>query len=71
MELDISDASIAGGYVPQEGDQVIASYEKGDMKLLHLQLEYRPAPEPVVEEEQAGDDGYDDGDYDDESYEEE
>ena len=46
VQLDISDASIAGGYIPQEGDQVVAAYSKDDMKLLHLQLEYRPAPEP-------------------------
>ena len=53
VELDISDSSIAGGYVPQEGDQVIAAYEKDDMKLLHLQLEYRPSPDQIEQDDDA------------------
>ena len=29
-------------YVPQEGDQVIVTYDKDNMKLIDIQLEYRP-----------------------------
>ena len=74
VELDISDASIAGGYVPQVGDQIIASYEKGDMKLLHLQLEYRPAPQQETQKDTGGktkEDKGDDTNYDNEDYDNE
>ena len=42
LELDIIDAQVSGGYIPQAGDQVIISYDKDVMKLLSVQLEYRP-----------------------------
>ena len=43
VKLDISDASVSGGYVPANGDEVKISYEKDDMKLLSIQLVSRPA----------------------------
>ena len=43
MNLDIIDASVSGGYIPQTGDQVLIIYDKDEMKLLDIQLEYRPA----------------------------
>ena len=45
VKLDISDADISGGYIPQENDQVIINYEKESMKLIQIQLEYRPTDE--------------------------
>ncbi len=42
IKLDITEAAISGGYVPQEGDQVIFTYDKDNMKLIDIQLEYRP-----------------------------
>ena len=45
LELDTTDASIASGYFPQSEDEVTVSYDKTDMKMLGLQLIYRPAEE--------------------------
>ena len=45
LRLDIKDAEISGGYIPEEGDQVIITYDKEKMKLIDLQLEYRLADE--------------------------
>lgn len=41
LRLDISDATISAGYIPEVGDQVIITYDKETMKLIDLQLEYR------------------------------
>ena len=43
IKLDISDASLSGGYVPAIDDMVKVAYEKDDMKLLDIQLMYRAA----------------------------
>ena len=45
VKLDISDASVSGGYIPEEGDQVKIAYDKDSMKLLSIQLVYRQADE--------------------------
>lgn len=45
LKLDITEAKISGGYVPQAGDQVIIFYNKDSMKLAEIQLEYRAADE--------------------------
>lgn len=47
IELDIKDAKVSGGYIPKVGDQVVIIYSKDDMKLLEIQLEYRPAAKPA------------------------
>ena len=39
--LDIKDADVAAGYIPEVGDQVLIHYNKDTMKLIDIQLEYR------------------------------
>ena len=45
IELDVTDSAIPSGYLPQLGDEVSISYDKSDMKLLDIQLVYRPGDE--------------------------
>ncbi len=45
IELDVTDSAIPSGYLPQLGDDVAISYDKSDMKLLDIQLVYRPGDE--------------------------
>lgn len=45
IELDVTDSAIPSGYLPQLGDDVKISYDKSDMKLLDIQLVYRPGDE--------------------------
>ena len=51
VTLDISDATISGGYIPEVGDSVRISYDKDNMKLLDVQLVYRSVDESEVEQE--------------------
>ena len=56
VKLDIKDAKVSAGYVPQPGDQVIIRYDKTAMKLIEIQLEYRPVLDTntvVIDEEDA------------------
>ena len=51
LVLDASDASISSGYFPQAEDQVIIAYDESDLKLLDIQLVYRPAEAEEAPEE--------------------
>ncbi len=50
LNLDIIDAEVSGGYIPQAGDQVLITYDKDEMELLVIQLEYRPAKATAMSE---------------------
>ncbi len=52
VTLDIINASVSGGYIPQDGDKVIISYEKSTMELTGIQLEYRPGSNTEQEKAQ-------------------
>ena len=41
VKLDIKEADVAAGYIPEVGDQVLIHYDKDTMKLIDIQLEYR------------------------------
>ena len=43
VKLDIKNANVSGGYVPEVNDQVVIKYDKDNMKLTDIQLEYRPS----------------------------
>ena len=45
LKLEIKDAKVAAGYIPQEDDQVTIIYNKTTMKLIEIKLEYRPVSE--------------------------
>ena len=64
IELDISDTSMSGGYVPETGDQVMISYDKDKLKLLDVQLVYRPAKDTQNSDNDGSDNdgGNDNGD---------
>lgn len=50
LQLDIKDAEISGGYLPEVGDEVVIKYNKKTMKLIDLELVYRPVDEELQDE---------------------
>ena len=52
VTLDITNASVSGGYIPQVSDKVIISYDKATMELTGIQLEYRPGSNTEQEKTQ-------------------
>ena len=50
LNLDITDALVSGGYIPQTDDEVVILYDKDSLKLLSIQLEYRPAKANAMSE---------------------